>query len=251
MRVVDRFSCHGIAPHDIRLLEDGKHVAISNYGSVAGSDGYGPGKLPHNLEPCVTILEAGSGRLAAKAVGSVRSNEIRHLVAPRLDRVFTIQARLGTFDDAAEAMHGYTEIYEGDVPADDGDNYLPAPMLGSRISGAETATVRRVTLSDPTLMRHGLGIVYDHRFDEVIATFVTPHCVVVLDAVSATVKRVIRTDRVGLQYPCGLALHPDGEHYVVAGYWRDLYLFRRGTHEPVPAATRYVVLFGHSHLAAA
>ena len=63
-------------------------------------------------------------------------------------------------------------------------------------------------------------------------------------------KRLIRTDRFGLTFPRGLALHPDGERYAVSGSWSGLFYFRRGTHELDRAAGWSQIFFHHSHITA-
>jgi hypothetical protein len=37
----------------------------------------------------------------------------------------------------------------------------------------------------------------------------------------------------------------------VSGYWHDLFVFRRGSHELDREACRFATWFGHSHLAVA
>ena len=61
-------------------------------------------------------------------------------------------------------------------------------------------------------------------------------------------KVTIRTDRLGLRYPRGVALHPDGVHYVVWGSWSDLFTFRRADHEVVRPRRHYETFFEHSYL---
>lgn len=64
-------------------------------------------------------------------------------------------------------------------------------------------------------------------------------------------KATIRTDRLGLRYPRGVALHPDGVHYVVSGSWSDLITFRRADHEVMRPRCYYETFFEHSHLTVA
>jgi len=90
--------------------------------------------------------------------------------------------------------------------------------------------------------------VYDAPHDRMPATVASSHCVLAVSGATGRIERVIRTDRLGLRYPRGLALHPDGEHYVVSGSWRDLALFRRRDHSPVPERSLHTVFFDHSHM---
>ena len=103
----------------------------------------------------------------------------------------------------------------------------------------------------PQLMQRGQSIVYDPVHDEALITYPTSHAVAVIEAGNGSIKRIIRTDRLGLQRPRGIALLPDRAHYAVSGHWRDIYVFRRGTHELRREACRYASLFGHSHLTVA
>ena len=74
---------------------------------------------------------------------------------------------------------------------------------------------------------------------------------IAFDAASGAVKHVMHTDRMGLRRPRGLALHPDGVHYVVSGSRENVFVFRRASHDLVREACRYEVLFDHGHLAIA
>jgi hypothetical protein len=66
--------------------------------------------------------------------------------------------------------------------------------------------------------------------DEAIATFATSHALAIVDAKTFDIKRVFRTDRLGLKFPRGIALHPDRRRYVVSGSWSGLFFFERGSH---------------------
>lgn len=112
------------------------------------------------------------------------------------------------------------------------------PAAASKVGGrAETA-----------MMRHGLSIIYDERNDQAIATYPTAHRVMAFDGASGAVTAVIDTSRMGLRYPCGIALLPDGVHYAVTGYWENLFIFERRTHRLVRDLCQYPVFFGHSHI---
>jgi hypothetical protein len=253
LRVIDSFSCYGIAPHEINVLEDSKHIAVANYGSTKPPKSRARNPLPFIVEPCVTVLDLQSGRLVYKVTAPRKVNEVRHLAAYNLRRVFAIQARLGTEQEGQEQMDGYPEVYERDRTADKGRTYLSAPVLRLDFSGtgAETPKALEIRASDPLLMRHGLSIIYEPTFDEVIATFPSSHCYMVFDGANGHIKHVVHTDQLGLRYPCGLALYPNGTHYAISGYWQNLFLFRRGSHELDRSAYRYHVFFGHSHIAIA
>ena len=121
------------------------------------------------------------------------------------------------------------------------------PLLHFDLSAAEPK-VAAVMTDDPLLMQRGQSILYDPAYDEMLVTYVSSNTVVAFDGSNGAVKHVTRTDRMGLRRPRGLALHPDGVHYVVSGSWENVFVFRRGSHELVRDACRYELLYDHSHL---
>ncbi len=248
LKVIEHFSCGGIAPHEIALMADGKHIAVANYGSLKPTGTEGRGVLPEMVEPCITVLELANGRLVHKIHAPDKRYEVRHLAAANLERTMAIQARLGALGDDFDLMAQHEEVYVHDFTAEPNSVYLPAPVL-RLITGANgDPNAKAVAADDPLLMRHGLSIVYDPRFDEFIATFPTANCFMVF-AGDGALRRIVLTEPLGLSYPCGVALHPDGVHYVVTGGWRGLYLFARGSHALNRDAADYTLFFGHSHIA--
>ena len=236
--VLASFSAHGVSPHEIQVLDDGRHVAVANYGTTLKPGGSLDDVLRYVIEPSLTIVEIASGRLAHKMMPSDPAFEIRHLAAPRRDRVFAIQAHMVLPDALPAAMASRDNVYDPDR-SDGGVAYLPAPVL----RGSTALAVK-----DPLLTRQGQSIVYDPAHDQVIATFTSSHAVIAFDGASGLVKATIRTDRLGLRYPRGVALHPDGAHYVVSGSWSDLFTFRRADHQLARPRCRYETFFEHSHL---
>ncbi len=246
LAVLDVIGTHGVSPHEANLLEDGKHVAIANYGSTNIP---APGERPHMLEPSLTVVELASGKLVYKKVGPNLGFEVRHIAAHRLDRIAAVLVREGNDHDGREYMAARdTGIYEPDFSAESGYAYLPAPVQAYDATQPEAAP-RALLPENTQLSRHGQSILYDPTHDEVIATFATSHCLIVY-AGGGGIKRVIHTDRFGLRYPRGIALHPDGHHYAVAGSWQGLHVLERGNHTPVPERAIHAVFFDHSHLAA-
>ena len=100
-------------------------------------------------------------------------------------------------------------------------------------------------------MRHGLSIVYDAEADQAIATYPSANRVMVFDGASGRVVKNLDSARVGLRFPCGVTLLPDGVHYAVAGYWENLFVFERKTHRLARDLCLYPVFFGHSHITSA
>jgi hypothetical protein len=127
--------------------------------------------------------------------------------------------------------------------------YGPAPLFALRRS---TTGMQGIPLmpSDPLDFRQGQTVAYDPLHDEAIATFASSHTIAVVDAKSFELKRVFRTDGLGLAFPRGIALHPDRRRYVISGSWEGLLYFARGSHELDKAATWNEVFFHHSHITA-
>lgn len=69
-------------------------------------------------------------------------------------------------------------------------------------------------------------------------------------ATGGMVKR-LDTRTVGLRYPAGITLLPDGEHYAVTGYWENMFVFERGSHRLSRDLCLYPLFFGHSHITSA
>jgi hypothetical protein len=245
LRVIDSIPCHGIDPHEIRLMPGGRQIAVANYGSVA-APGTADLSVPRRVvEACVTIVDLESGALVARHRSTGPEVELRHLALAADGGLFGIRVRLGP--PGSEAA-GAGPQPETDLTADPGEVYLPAaPLLV--VAGAAGVTAGSGT--EPDHLRHGLSVEYDPAADEFIATFPSSHRLMVFDARSGDLRQDIDTARLGLQYPCGLALLADGQTYAVAGYWQDVMLFQRGSHRPLRRLTRHPVLYGHSHMTAA
>lgn len=247
LQVLEVHDTHGINPHEVALLEDGTTVAVSNYGNTR----YPAAGRPYRLhEPSLTLVDLASGRLLHKWVDRERGVEVRHLAARRPDRIMAIRVHLVPEGDPLEVLAEADRVYEPDLTAPEGFRYAPASLQrydGSR-PGVRPEPVEGA--ADPDL-RQGQHVVYDAAHDEMIATFPTSHAVLVVGGADGRVRRILRTDRLGLRYPRGLVLHPDGIHYAVAGSWGTLMLFRRGEHRPVPERTLHTLFFDHSHMAVA
>ena len=249
LRPLEAVSCHGIAPHEVAVTRDGRHAVVANYGSAKWPDG-DHGGLPYTVEPSVTVIELASGRLVHKVASTAPDTELRHVAAHGLDRVFATQARLAALADAERTMAGWDAAYEPDVwSAGPELGYLPAPLARIALEGGAPRAVPVIT-EDARLMRYCQSIVYDPVHDQAIASFPTRHAVVAFDGATGAPRQVVDTEALGLRQPRGLALHPDGRHYAVSGYWQDILLFERESHRPVPERALRTTLFGHSHMTA-
>jgi hypothetical protein len=249
LKIAETYSTHGIDPHDIRLTDDGKYIVTANYGSTV-SEKTGAHTIPRTVvQASITVIEVSSGKLVDKRVTGKGKVELRHLAAGRLDRIFAIQAIYGS--DAADArqLAGEDVAYEADITTEPGYNYLAAATLkydaerGSVSKMGDRATNR--------LMRHGLSIRYDELHDEAIATYPSSHHLMVFDGATGAVAKVHDTRTIGLRFPCGITILPDGVHYAVTGHWENMMVFERGTHRLVRDLCCYPVFFGHSHITAA
>lgn len=252
LRVIETYSSHGIAPHEMALLDGGRLLAIAHYGSTPPAHGLAATSRSFMVEPCVTVLDLADGRLVDKLHGPDPKLEIRHLCAASDEDLFAIQVRVDDAGRGHDTLRAAQEaaVYELDRLALDNEAYLPAPMLHlARPTGAPARSTV-IASADPLDMRQGLSILHDPQHAEVLATYPSAQAVIVVDVGRAAVKRVIRTDRLGLAYPCGLALL-DESRYIVAGSFENILAFRRGRHEVDRTASHYLPLFRHSHIAVA
>lgn len=240
LRLVEAFGCGGMAPHDAVLLPDGKHVAVANYGSLLGADGW----HPEIHAPSISVVELASGRLAANFPSDDRTAEVRHLAADSDGAPLALLVRRGSIEERDALLRDVAEIYEPDGSSFDDGAYLPAPIWRP---GAPPGA-RAIWPADRLDARQGQTVLYDARAGEFIAVFTASHRVIAIDAKSSRITACVDTERLGLRYPRGVGLHPDGEHYAVSGSWQDIMLFRRGTHAPAPERRIGASLFHHSHL---
>ncbi|MDQ2632410.1 MAG: DUF1513 domain-containing protein [Pseudomonadota bacterium] len=249
LKIAETYSTHGIDPHDIRLTDDGKYIVAANYGSTV-SEKTGKFTIPREVvQASITVIELSSGRLVDKRITGRGDTELRHLAAGRLDRIFAIQARYGSDHDDSRQLRSQNVAYESDITTDPGYNYMSAATL--KYDAARNRLTKMGDANSTRLMRHGLSIRYDERYDEAIATYPTTHHVMVFDGATGAVSNVLDTRTVGLRYPAGLTFLPDGRHYAVTGHWENMFVFERGTHKLVRELCLYPLFFGHSHITAA
>jgi hypothetical protein len=247
LKLLERYSCGGIAPHDINLLEDGKHAAVSNYGSTNWPVG-SVGLDRYRVEPSVTVLEVASGKIVERYVPPKPNAEYRHLAAASPSRVFGLQNREDHVSRYHEIKGGGDELYRTKLAKMQFTAGASLPVVHVNFEEEPTATLLS---TDAASMLRGQSIRYEPVHDEVIATFPESDCVVVFSAVDSSVVRVHHTDRDGLFVPRGVALHPDGKHYVVAGDHENIYVYERGTHKLKRDMCVYPSLYRHSHMTAA
>ncbi len=243
LKVIGGFSSYGISPHEIKLLEDRKHVAIANTGSIVppGREDYGVPRQVH--EPSLAIVELATGKLVENRPGDPE-RELRHIAPSTESNVFAIQTELVLNDPNRSTKLPSPHP----VPTDPLHQYNVAPTLG--FLAPERAVRELGNRFQQSQMIHGLSIEYDPDHDEVIATYPDVHRIMVFDATTGEVKRNIRTDSWRLFSPCGIALIPGQSFYVVTGYWQGLYIIERGTHRLRREVSHQPINFGHSHIEA-
>ncbi len=244
MKVLTVYSCYGINPHEIRMVDD-YTVAVSNYGSTKWPLDRQLKAYPYVVEPGITLIDIRNGSLVDKFVCPDKRLELRHLAVDSRGGLMAIQTHLMEANDERSYGDHTTQPYE----ADDTVNYKlwfgPAPLLS--VSGG---SVGNVSLPEPLDQRQGQSIVYDPRYDQFIVTYTSSHRIVVADAISLEIKHVIKTDQYGIFYPRGIQLLPDDIHYAVSGSWRNIKIFKRGNHKSVKGenGVRFETFFGHSHM---
>lgn len=249
LKITESYSTHGVDPHDIRLIEDGKYIVAANYGSVVSAKTR-QHTIPRTVaEASITVIETSSGKLVDKKITGARDTELRHLAAGSLDRIFAIQVRFGSDREDARQHSEESAAYDFDRTTEPGLNYMGAATL--KYDAARKSLKKMGDFSTTRLMRHGLSIKYDKRNDEAIASYPSAHQLMVFDGATGNVTQRIDTRKHGMRYPCGITLLPDGVHYAVAGYWENLFVFERGTHRLVRELCQYPMFFGHSHITSA
>lgn len=250
MRPVEVYESHGVAPHDLTLIESEGLVAVANYGTTWQDDAALEDEQPfRHVEPRLTLIDLGSGRLVDHFAPAANAYDIRHLAARDHEHLFAVGADYRPEAKVAPLIARDSRSTITDTSETPGMAYGPAPLFAIRRS-ADGMQSTALMPGDPLDFRQGQTVAYDALYDEVIATFASSHTIAVIDARTFELKRVFRTDHFGLVFPRGIALHPDGRHYVISGSWAGLYYFARGKHEVNKAATWNEVFFHHSHITA-
>ena len=174
---------------------------------------------------------------------------MRHLAAGSLDRIFAIQSAYGSDREDTSQRSEDSLAYEADLTSEPGMNYISAATLKY-----DARTKKLTKMGDRKAnkhMQHGLSIRYDDRHDQVLASYPSAHQLMIFDGETGGIVQRIDTRKIGMRYPCGITLLPDGEHYAVTGHWENLFVFERGSHRLVRDLCLYPVFFGHSHITSA
>lgn len=249
LKIRESYSTHGVDPHDIRLIDGGKYIVAANYGSII-SPKTGEHTVPRTVvEASITVIEVSSGKLVDKKKTGAGRTELRHLAAGSLDRIFAIQSTYGSEREDAGQRSADGIAYEADQTSDPGLHYLTAATLKY-----DARTKKLSKMGDRQankLMQHGLSIRYDERHDQALASYPSAHQLMVFDGATGGIVKRIDTRALGLRYPCGITLLPDGAHYAVTGHWENMFVFERGSHRLMRELCRYPMFFGHSHITSA
>jgi len=247
LKLLETYDCQAIAPHEVNLTADGKHLVVASYGSTNWPE-HEEGPHRYIVEPAISVLELASGKLVDRYVPEAADSEYRHLAAYSLDRIFVLQNAKSSFKDVHELMATRDDVYLPDLLGEDNLGDVPKPVVRADFSSGRD--IRQVGSRDARQMVRAQSITYDPVHDEVIASFTTSNYLLVLAGADGSLKRAIETTTMGLRLPRGIVLHPDGLHYAVGGGWNDIYLFERGSHRLVRERCQYTYNFEHSHITA-
>ena len=233
---VGELPSHGIRPHEIQVTDDGRHLVVAHYGStnVPGTGDDNP-DIPDPIAPGIAIIELASGRLVSWIDGVDPTAELRHLTGRRLDRIFAVTAKMAFADSSAVAG------LPPDPGAEHGFEYLASQPV--RVDGRRAM---QLLAPQAAMTRHGLSVAYDPQADEVLMTFPATHTVAIFDGATGQAKKLVRTDALGLKWPCGVTLSADRSHWLVSGYWRGLLTLKTGT-DLIGTVSSLPQWWGHSH----
>ena len=187
--------CGGISPHDLELLEDGKNIAVANYGATKWpTDQIGYDR--YRVEPSVAVVEVASGKVVERYAPDSHDGEFRHIAALRLDRIFVLQNAEDSLAHYHQLKSQETGLYRPKLKNTPHTVGASLPMM--RVDFTADPPVTMLEANSPGEMMRGQSIAYDPVHDEAIATFPLSDCVVAFDAANGSLKRVVRTDRLGL-----------------------------------------------------
>ena len=175
MRPIEKYSTYGVSPHDVQLLPDGQHLAVANYGSTFPKAKTDYGMPRHIVEPSISIIEIGSGKLVEKFLSGSSTREIRHLCVPDLEHIFAIQTEMRSPNEHQFYQEGEDLVYEQDYTARSDFAYFPAPTAKYNKNAGKFEDLGSSSLQ--RFMRHGLSIQHDPVNDEIIATYPSSHTV--------------------------------------------------------------------------
>jgi len=112
-RILNEFSSHGIGPHEIRLLSDGKTLVVANGGIQTHPD-YPRKKLNlSTMQPALSYIDVENGQLLGEYRPDNHQLSIRHLDVSQDDRVMAIMQYQGAKTDKVPLValhHGEDQL---------------------------------------------------------------------------------------------------------------------------------------------
>lgn len=219
------FSSHGILPHEIQLINNGKELVIAHYGTTKAD--YNASN-PYHIEPSIVIIELASGKLLHKIVPETKYFEIRHLVAD--DRTVT----------------AITNRLEKGLKTDNDPEYhLPAPIYQWRPGTGLNATADKT--GKPFMVHRAQSVINSPSQRCIIVSVTEANQLVFINTEDGTVKNVLHTTEFGIQKPRGLALlGNDHTHFAVAGSRQYLAVINLTNYQVKQVYQE--VFFEHSHM---
>ena len=211
LKALELYPCHGIAPHEVQLMRDGKHLAVANYGSTF--DPKYEKKRPLLLDPSVTIIELASGKLIEHIRPAKPAGEIRHLAAYDRKRIFCLQNMFAPPAEQARLFASVDAFHLPDLAVKYGMKHSALPML--RAEAGTRGDFTDLTTPNMRSMLRAQSVTYDPVHDEAIATFPGANRVLVFKGTDGALVREIDTEAtVGIRLPRGVCLENGGDKLV-------------------------------------
>jgi hypothetical protein len=172
-RRIGEIDTHGVGPHDVLLLADGRTLAVANGGIETHPDS-GRAKLNlHAMRPSLAFLDRTSGELRARheLASGINRLSIRHLCADAAGRVWFGGQWEGEAADSPELI-GHASL---DAPA---RLVSPPKPLGTLMKGyvGSVAASRDGRLVAATSPRGGRAVVFDAQSERLIGEMAIPDC---------------------------------------------------------------------------
>ena len=229
-------SSYGFELHEVRLTPDAKQLVCGHYGSYLGSNVYkdlavydyrdGPVPPPKYIYPAsVTLVDLKSGA-RSRLLSDVQGGQEGHADSDESYNVYL--AKRPALLKSRPDLEKHPKFREGAQTVPDGGEFAY------------------------DLDHMGICVAYDPAHKEVIVPKRNALYLEVTNVVTQDVRTVDLTEQLDWKKPDGvfvhgLALHPDGKHYILST--SDGFIaVERGTHRVDHAMTFRVPLLVHTHL---
>jgi len=236
MKELQQFSSYGFEIHEVRLTPDAKSLVCGHYGSYLGSNVYhdlavydyreGPTPPPKFIYPAsVTFVDLESGARRA-LLSDVQGGQEGHVDSDASGNAYL--AKHPALVKSRPGVDKNPKFREGEQTAPDGGEFAY------------------------DLEHMGICVAYEPRHREVIVPKRNSFYLEVTRVDTQEARRIDLAEQLDWKTPegvfiHGLALHPDGKHYVLSTSDGFIAL-ERGTHRVNPAMTFRVPLLVHTHL---